>query len=290
MLLRCVWKITDSKVIQLLSKMENTEATIAYLNLMQSVLKAFVLEATSVTERIFHAVYVVTFVRIWRQWLFDNGISTKHFVTQNSWEGLELNLILLLKLALDNNAENIYFMNSQICESFFRLIRSYTSMESMVVNCSIKSILGRIHRLQLEEILMKDLNDNQNLKFPKLLSRAKHVKKAKSNLTREQIENTIQDAFSYAVNQAKEVEMVVQDIKLERFLTPVNINSLNDEESDDEPEDLLRSTFDSFRDQNLNNLSFDESQTSHEFIGTFSLENMELSDEQTGDFTTLEHF
>lgn len=40
--------------------------------------------------------------------------------------------------------------NSQPCEGFYRLIRSFTSTYSTVANCSVKEILGRIHKIQLQ--------------------------------------------------------------------------------------------------------------------------------------------
>ena len=66
--------------------------------------------------RIFHAVYVVQFLRIWRQWLHDNSLSEKSFVTKNAWDGLEIDLILLIKMAMLNKAENTYIWNSQPAE------------------------------------------------------------------------------------------------------------------------------------------------------------------------------
>lgn len=150
--------------------MKNTEATLLYLRLIKSVLIAYVNEDSSVRQRIFHAVYAVHFIRIWRQWLHNNNISTKHFMTKNSWEGLEINLILLLQFSLENKSENIYFHNSQVNESFFRLLRSYTGMENMVVNVSMKGFISRVHKIELEEFLMSDLSLSNKFKFPKVIA------------------------------------------------------------------------------------------------------------------------
>lgn len=273
----------------MLSHIERAEATILYLRLIRSVLKAYVIEDTSVQDRIFHGVFVVHFIRIWRQWIYNKKISVDHFITLNSWEGLELNLILLLRLARDNKAENIYFFNSQINEAFFRLLRSYTGMESMIVNCSMKGFISRVHRIQLEEIIMKGLEEQ--FKFPKLLSREKHRPKSKENLTRNQIEGIIENALTFASNQAKEIGMDVPVLQLKSFLKSVKMDCLDDQNPDefDPEEDLLGSSGDNFNEKLLNEMSIDESsvcRTTKEVVPlkVFSLQNMILTDVATGKY------
>lgn len=192
----------------------------------------------------------------------------------------------MLKLALDDKAENIYFFNSQINEAFFRLLRSYTGMDSMIVNCSMKGFISRVHRIQLEEIIMKELE--QQFKFPKLLSREKHLPKSKGNLTRNQIEGIIDDALTYASNQAKEIGMTVPEIHLTNFLKSVKMDTFDDQELDelDPEEDLLGSSDDKFNEKLLNEMSPDEISvrktnevdTQQEFV----LQNMILTEVSTG--------
>lgn len=290
---RCIWKITDEKVLNILSQMPKTEATIICLRLMRSVLKAYVMQETTVQERIFHAVYSIHFIRIWRQWLHNSKISVNHFITQNSWEGLELNLILLIKLALENNAENIYFFNSQENESFFRLLRSYTGMESMVVNCSMKGFISRVHKLQLEELLMQELGNDKKLLFPKLLSREKHISKSKANLSREQIEEICQSAINMANNESSQIGMTVSAIQLENFLKKAdNFLEINPNEDENDPEDEIQEDFlnsanDVINEQNLNELTtdeqlVDENYTEEEAVTTF--QNITLTNLASGIF------
>lgn len=288
MFFRCIWKITDNKILDLLRKIERTEATIMYLRLIRAVLIAYIIEDISVQERIFNGVFVVQFIRIWRQWLHNNKISVDHFLTLNTWEGLELNLILLLRLALDNKAENIFFFNSQQNEAFFRLLRSYTGMESMVVNCSMKGFISRVHRIQLEEIIMKEL-ESQFI-FPKLVSRKKHhPMQPKTNLSRTQIESIIDDALAYASNQAREIGMTVEQINLAAFLRSVRVDNVEEENSDeyDPNEDLLATENDRFSEQLLDEMSIDEITVSGTLKHSsspqlLSLQNMILSDIPTG--------
>lgn len=42
------------------------------------------------------------------------------------------------------------YFDSQPCEGFYRMIRSFTSTYSTVANCTVKQILGRIHKIQLQ--------------------------------------------------------------------------------------------------------------------------------------------
>lgn len=260
---RCIYKITDDRVLNLLATMPKTEATIIYLRLMRSILQAYVMEDTTVQEKIFHAVFAIHFIRTWRQWLHDSKISIQHFMTQNSWDGLELNLILLLKLALENKAENIYLFNSQNNEAFFRLLRSYTGMESMVVNCSMKSFISRVHKLQIEEQLMHELDCDGEIKFPKLLNREKHVPKAKANLSRVQIEDICQSAINMASNEAHQIGMVVGELKIDLFLKKLTITTENnaDNENDtdnDMREDFLNSANDFYNEANIDEMTTDE--------------------------------
>lgn len=291
---RCLWKITHQRVFDLLPKIENSEATLLYLELIRSVLLAYVVEETSVADRIFNAVFAVYFIRIWRQWLFNSETSVDHFLTQNAWEGLELNLILLIKLAIENNAENIYFFNSQNNESFFRLLRSFTGMESMVVNCSLKSFISRVHRIQLEEILMAELSKNEKFTFPKLISREKHQRKPKANLSKEEIEELIRKGMDHATEKAKQIGMVCDKIELERFLKVVNIvipDEVNNENTDEE--DFLGASQDVPNNENLDELHLDEISTELDnqmTQGIFDLQGVTFSNEKSGVLSLVTNF
>jgi hypothetical protein len=264
----------------LLHQIKNTEATILYLELIKSVLKAYVDEETSVFDRIVNAVFAVYFIRIWRQYLNDNKISVNHFLTLNVWEGLELNLILLIKLALDNKAENIYFMNSQLNESFFRLLRSFTGMENLVVNCSMKGFISRLHRIQLEDFLMTELSKEGKITFPKLVSREKHKKTPKANLNENEIKEAVDDGIKLAIQKASQVGMNVEKLQSEQFLKPVQpdirIETSYEPDDDLETEDFLRTDLDEFQSQNLN-----DDDTPDE-IETFSLQDLLFLEKNSG--------
>lgn len=49
--------------------------------------------------------------------------------------------------------------SSQPCESLFRQIRSFTCTYSTVVNCSVKEILSRLHKIQLQNDMSSSISD-----------------------------------------------------------------------------------------------------------------------------------
>jgi hypothetical protein len=75
-----------------------------------------------------------------------------------------MNLVMLLKLAQESKASNIDEMNSQVCESFFRRLRSYTGVESTIVNCTLKSFTTRFNKMQFEEKVVSEISDE--IEFP----------------------------------------------------------------------------------------------------------------------------
>lgn len=227
--------------------------------MIEKILEAYVNENTSVQKRIFNAVYVVQYIRIWRQFLFDQKISAKHFITQNSWEGLELNLLLLLNLVSTDNSENIHLLNSQVCEKFFRSLRSFTGVESTVVNCTIKSFISRVHKMQLEEILMTDLSATGLVKFPKMLSRDSMVIKPKAGVTRAQVDGIISEAMLSAQKDAAELGMNCSEIHLDLFLKKTNIqHELTQIDEENPLNDYLGAESDVFNSENCDSLSLDE--------------------------------
>lgn len=94
---RAIEKILDVKVVESLKNIPATEGTRAFLNVMRCFKAAYIDVDTNALERIFNAFYTVHFLRIWKQWIIDTGRSmSKCFISSNAYEGIELNLILLV--------------------------------------------------------------------------------------------------------------------------------------------------------------------------------------------------
>lgn len=176
----------------------------------------FIYIYTPVIDCIFYGVYCVQFLRIWRQWLYKNKVPASHFVTPNSWEGLEINLVWLLKLAKESKAQDLAQLWSQKCESLFRTIRSFTGVQSTIVNCSLKDIFSRIHKIELCEKLKDDLKEE--IFFPEHKQESKRIRNEKVSLNQDDIENAIECAMIAATERETELGMSCDDIKLERFL------------------------------------------------------------------------
>jgi hypothetical protein len=205
-----------------------------------------------------------------RQYLKDNNLSADHFITKNAWDGLEMNLIQILQLSLENKSENIFLHNSQVNENFFKLLRSYTGMQSMIVNVTMKGFIYRVHRIELEEFIMTDMS--KKLFFPTLHSRSKKVQKTKENLSRIEIERIVQDAMEFGNDQCKIVGMENVNYDLAGFLKPVAttiIESVGSETSSDGlPKDYM----------DIESFSSDEDYQENEF----HLQNMVLSNRASG--------
>lgn len=88
----------------------------------------------------------------------------------NCYSCIEINAHNLIMVILHLNEIDrphlfkTYLYESQPCENFFRQIRSYTTVYSTVVNCSVKEILGRIKQIQLQN----DIASRSDFNFPRI--------------------------------------------------------------------------------------------------------------------------
>lgn len=247
-------KITSETTIKLLKTIPHSEATISYLSLIEHVLKTYVHADTPVEDRLFSAVFVVQFLRIWRQWLSENGMDMKNFVSSNTWEGLEINLILLISLCVLGETEAIHLINSQRNEKFFRKVRSFTGCESTVVNCSIKSFMHRLHLILFERRSVKKLKCD--LKFPCEEGKKKRIV-THNRLTEVEMEQIISQANVAAQNETRRLGMICNsqfDVKKWfKSVRGIAVNNSNESQSQN-----------NFLNINDDNLSDSESETESE--------------------------
>lgn len=222
---------------------------------MRSVLIAYVNEDTSNYDRVKHAVFSTAFVRIWAQFLINEGISFKHFITNNAFECLELNLILLIKLLKANMLHYIHILSSQNNESFFRCVRSYTGIESMAVNASMNSFISKTQRIQVEEKLMSDLKEN--ISFSKIISREKKQKIKIETLLDVEIKEAIELGLKQAQDECSKLGMNCRKIDVRSIL---KIPDVAFEEGEDSDDDFLEITdedvdIDGLIEENIENIS-----------------------------------
>lgn len=152
-------KICDKKVIDLLKKnVEKSDATVIYLEIMSNVVAAFMNKDMSPIDRIEKMWYSVFVLRMWRKFVEkEPGVTVTHnFMSSLCYYCFEQNahsFIYAILFLRKNKLENLFLpllFNSQPCESFFRQLRSFTTTYSTVVNFSVKEVLQRISKIQLQ--------------------------------------------------------------------------------------------------------------------------------------------
>lgn len=96
-----------------------------------------------------------------------------NFLSAYNYICIELNahnLVFILLFLKKNKMTHLFsphLLCSQPCEKFYRQIRSFTSTYSTVVNCSVKEILGRITKIELQNNISSD--EKSGLIFPHAL-------------------------------------------------------------------------------------------------------------------------
>lgn len=154
-----VLRMCDKNVTDLLRKyVKNSEATAFFLDIMRDVIGAYMQPNLTPLERIQKIWYSLFVIRIWRGYILSTKNLTlkNNFLTQYCYICIELNAhsLVLLLIHLKEKDKTEFFkpdlFSSQQCESLFRMVRSFTSTYSTVVNCSVKEILERINKIQLQ--------------------------------------------------------------------------------------------------------------------------------------------
>lgn len=168
-----VLRLCNPRVIVLLENhVTGSNATVAFLEIMRDVIDAFRDVNLTPLQRVDKMWYSVFVLRIWREYVSSKkGLTLeRNFITLNCYSCIEMNahsllLILLHLKEIDKpHLFMTYLFDSQPCESFFRQIRSFTSTYSTVVNCSVKEILGRIKKIQLQN----DIANKSAFNFPRI--------------------------------------------------------------------------------------------------------------------------
>ncbi len=145
---------------------EESRGTIVFLRMLRNLLDAFTQEDMKVEDRVYKAFLVLMFFRIWRYYcLKSNDSNLENFVSPEAYQSIEINVWCLLKLIFlcrDRFGDRFFLiclMNSQICEHFFRLLRSNTSTLCTMVNFSPLELLERVQRFHIQEEILHDLKD-----------------------------------------------------------------------------------------------------------------------------------
>ena len=124
---------------------------------MRYILKPFHDKLTTTRQRLCKAMFVLHILRKWKNSLVKTKSPKRSSISQNAWECIEINCVHLLKLTLEGCSHLITISNSQICELIFRTLRSMTSAELTQINFSMFEAIGKVKRIQFEQLLTNEL-------------------------------------------------------------------------------------------------------------------------------------
>lgn len=240
-------KICRPVVVELLKKfVVSSEGTQIFLELMDNCLEAFTRHNVPARIRLFKGVYTLEFVRRWMADLIDNHQGYDSGITKHCHECLELNVAFLLQLVLTGTAHLAPMCSSQACEKAFRLLRSFSPMESTMINFTMFELITQLKRVKMMSQFSSDLQSSG------FVFNEKHVKTVAASglsekLSEEDCRIVIEEAVASAA--AKCIEVGIETTRNELIVfKPVNLNRssrgksgrtlpVESEESDDDDED-----------------------------------------------------
>lgn len=251
-----VSRICDESVIELLkSNIPGSEATVKFLQITRDVIGAYRehdLSPLQRIEKIWNAVFIL---RIWKTYISSNKhLNTeKNFLTNNCYSCIEINAhsLILIMLDLKNNKSDTIFkpplLESQPCEAIFRQLRSMTTVYSTVTNFSLREIIDRINRIELQS----EIAATNNFVFPRIKTGKKNLSANYELPSKEEIFAQIERCKKNAIEYAKRVGLIKRiqrDINLICTIVPLTFKTkalaLENEKSDifEEYNDAVRNT------------------------------------------------
>ncbi|CAF3986089.1 unnamed protein product [Rotaria sp. Silwood2] len=239
-------RISDDKVLIMLSFNEQYKATYNYLLLLNLLIMAYTNRQVSLLTRIYYAWIVLFFVRLWRLWLYltkrKRKSTTKNktssdqyfFITSNALLSIEINahcliyiyLLIEQKFVPESLADSIHIFSSQPCESVFRDARALSGVYSTQINFTMKQFLKRVNKLNaLTELKQLELtNKIEKIYFPIHHKIKRLTNQSGLNITDEitdfnssNIEKIIVQAYEAAQDMAVSVGMSKDLIKYDLF-------------------------------------------------------------------------
>lgn len=210
-------RMYSDKVITLLrNHVPGSEGTVSFLMMMRDLSDSFYDPKLSPLQRVNKVWYVTFLLRIWRHSIQSNEQLTlkDNFLTQNCYSCVEINAHSLVHVLVYLKETDLkawflpFIFDSQACESFFRQIRSLTTVFSTVANCSAKEIVGRINRIQL----LNEITHTTEFSFPRIKDTLQFPEAVCFELpTMKEILAEISKARAAAIDFAIEVGLLNED-------------------------------------------------------------------------------
>ncbi|KAG4072027.1 hypothetical protein HA402_008468 [Bradysia odoriphaga] len=267
-------KICSEKTMQcLLEYVPGSEGTVIYLKAMRNILTAFQKTELPSEERIYSIWYACFFVRAWRSWILNSEKSKssarnrpksyynlkENFMSSNCYTCIELNAHALVKQILvedeelnnqqhgnlvqkpvPNKRSNYFFsslFDSQVCESVFRQVRSFTSTFCTVVNFTILDIMNRIRKIQLQNEIINA--SREVIKFPRFEKKTDGILNSINNgrqpfnvLNRQTIITHIERARDAVIADLEKMEIETSKLNFHCQIRPAYEEDLSGTNSD----------------------------------------------------------
>lgn len=123
------------------------------------------------------------FLRIWLQWLLENGYTLQNFITSNAYTCIEINahtIVAAVNLFRQKGLPELFvpwLYSSQPCEQFFRAARSLTSIDSTVLNFSMLEFIYRVQKIQFQAHVTHVMGKDYAFpRYERRLQRGKEIK------------------------------------------------------------------------------------------------------------------
>lgn len=229
-----VLRICDESVIELLkSSIPGSEATVKFLQITRDVIDAYRntdLAPLQRIEKIWNAVFIL---RIWKNYISSNKhLSTeKNFLTNYCYSCIEINAhsLVLIMLDLKNHKSDMLFkpplLESQPCEAIFRQLRSMTTVYSTVTNFSLREIIDRINRIELQS----EIAATNSFVFPRIKT-GKNISSANYELpSKEEIFAQVEQCKQNAIQIAKRfglIRKIQKDFDLSCTIVPLTFKTM----------------------------------------------------------------
>lgn len=214
-------RICDQQVINLLKrKVSGSEGTVQFLQIMSDVYLPFDDEKLELLDRVRKLWRSLFLVRIWRKFVLDSpGLTLKkNFMSSNCFYCIEQNahsFVFILRYLRDEQLTHLFspsMYSSQPCESFYRLLRSLTTISSTVVNFDTKGILDRTSRIHLLNQISND--KDSGFIYPKALNSFNFpIPNSESFPNDSEIINTIKQCKEEALILAIKIGLIRKTIK-----------------------------------------------------------------------------
>ncbi|KAJ8671026.1 hypothetical protein QAD02_002285 [Eretmocerus hayati] len=143
---KSVLRVCNKLTIDQLKKyVKRREATQMYLTCMNCIARSSLCKNLNIRERVYCMWYPLYFFRLWREWIMQHPVHnlTHNAITNNTYVCIELNghcIIQMVLLAIERNDFKTFYpwlIGSQSCESFFKVFRCDSTVQSLIMNCTV---------------------------------------------------------------------------------------------------------------------------------------------------------